>query len=51
MLARDPKRIEDVDTTGPDHGADATRYACLREDFATDLVVRWGYPEAARSTN
>lgn len=23
MLARDAKRIEDVDTTGPDHGADA----------------------------
>ncbi|GAB3751272.1 hypothetical protein [Lysobacter olei] len=26
MLARDPKHIEDVDMTGPDHGADAIRY-------------------------
>lgn len=25
MLARNPKRIEDVGTTGPDHGADAIR--------------------------
>lgn len=28
-LARDPKRIEDVDSRGPDHAADAARYACL----------------------
>jgi hypothetical protein len=31
-LARDQKRIEDVDSTGPDHGADAVRYGCLRRD-------------------
>ena len=29
-LARDEKRIEDVDSSGPDHGADATRYGILR---------------------
>jgi hypothetical protein len=29
-LARDQKRIEDVDSSGPDHAADAARYACLR---------------------
>jgi hypothetical protein len=28
-LARDPKRVEDVDSRGPDHGADAVRYGCL----------------------
>ncbi len=33
-LARDQKRIEDVDTTGPDHGADAIRYGCLRTQWA-----------------
>lgn len=27
FLDRNPRRPEDVDTTGPDHGADATRYA------------------------
>jgi len=27
-LGRDPRRIEDVDTRGPDHAADATRYGC-----------------------
>jgi len=25
-LARDTKRVEDVDSSGPDHGADACRY-------------------------
>ncbi|WP_370600474.1 phage terminase large subunit [Pseudomonas nitroreducens] len=30
-LARDQKRIEDVDSSGPDHGADAVRYGCLRQ--------------------
>ena len=29
-LARDQKRVEDVDSSGPDHAADAARYACLR---------------------
>ena len=31
-LARDQKRVEDVDSSGPDHGADAVRYGCLRMD-------------------
>jgi len=30
-LGRDPKRIEDVDSRGPDHAVDAVRYGCLRE--------------------
>jgi len=29
VLARDPKRIEDVDSRGPDHAADACRYAVV----------------------
>lgn len=29
-LARDIKRVEDVDSQGPDHAADAVRYGCLR---------------------
>lgn len=29
-LARDEKRIEDVDSSGPDHAADACRYGLLR---------------------
>lgn len=32
-LARDQKRVEDVDSSGPDHGADAVRYGCLRADY------------------
>ena len=28
-LSRDPRRVEDLDSRGPDHAADATRYACL----------------------
>lgn len=28
-LARDQKRVEDVDSSGPDHGADAIRYGIL----------------------
>lgn len=30
-LGRDVKRIEDVDSTGPDHAADAVRYGCLKQ--------------------
>ena len=29
FLARDPRRPDDVDSRGPDHGADAARYAVL----------------------
>ena len=31
FLGRDLKRVEDVDSRGPDHAADAVRYGCLRE--------------------
>ncbi len=42
MLARDAKRIEDVDTTGPDHGADAIRYGCLRQEWGNGAQVHLG---------
>lgn len=29
-IGRDPKRVEDVDSSGADHSADAVRYGCLR---------------------
>ena len=32
-LARDPRKTDDVDSRGPDHGADACRYACTYEPF------------------
>lgn len=30
-LARDVKRVEDVDSSGADHAVDAVRYGCLRQ--------------------
>jgi hypothetical protein len=30
-LGRDPRRVEDVDSSGNDHAADAVKYGCLRE--------------------
>jgi len=36
-LARDQKRVEDVDSTGPDHGADACRYGCLRMKYTASM--------------
>lgn len=42
-LARDQKRVEDLETTGPDHAADAVRYGCLRKDRVIDIgPIRWG---------
>jgi hypothetical protein len=37
-LGRDPKRVEDVDSRGPDHAADAVRYGCLRESRGVQLL-------------
>lgn len=37
-LARDQKRVEDVDSSGPDHAADAVRYGCLRRNDRLQLV-------------
>lgn len=37
-LGRDKRRVEDVDTTGPDHAADAVRYGCLRERRTTTVT-------------
>ena len=39
MPARDAKRIKDVDTTGPDHGADAIRYGGLRQELAAGVKL------------
>lgn len=30
-LARDQKRVEDLDSTGPDHRADACRYGLMKQ--------------------
>lgn len=37
-LARDPRRPDDVDTRGPDHAADAVRYACLYQRPVMGMV-------------
>jgi hypothetical protein len=37
-LARDQKRIEDVDSSGPDHAADAARYGLLRREHNVTIV-------------
>lgn len=37
-LGRDQKRVEDVDSSGPDHAADAVRYGCLRWSGATRKI-------------
>jgi len=39
-LARDQRRVEDVDSKGPDHGADACRYGLLRQQFAMRTRMR-----------
>ena len=39
-LARDQKRVEDLETTGPDHAADAVRYGCLRREPQRARMVR-----------
>ncbi len=42
-LARDQKRVEDVDSSGPDHGADAGRYGILRQGSAMTTAQTTGY--------
>lgn len=37
-LGRDLKRVEDVDSSGPDHGADAVRYGCMRMRWAVQFM-------------
>ena len=41
-LARDQKRVEDVDSSGPDHAADVCRYGIFAQTWATALEMRWG---------
>jgi len=38
ILGRDQRRPDDLDSSGPDHGADALRYGALYEIFR----VTWG---------
>jgi hypothetical protein len=38
-LARDQKRVEDVDSSGPDHAADACRYGLLRRVDAMSIKI------------
>lgn len=42
-LARDQKRVEDVDSSGPDHAADAVRYGCLRRDNSLQTAKISGF--------
>jgi hypothetical protein len=42
-LARDDRRIEDVDSDGPDHAADACRYACTAVHYARDFRFGWAH--------
>lgn len=37
-LARDQRRVEDVDSSGPDHAADSTRYGLLFPRTVVGLV-------------
>lgn len=39
MLFGDTKRIEEVDTTGPDRGADAIRHGCLRQQLVAEVKL------------
>jgi hypothetical protein len=40
-LARDPRKTDDVDTRGPDHGADACRYGCLYQKHIITTSNAW----------
>jgi hypothetical protein len=40
-LARDPRKTDDVDSRGPDHGADACRYGCLYRRHTTTTTHAW----------
>jgi Phage terminase large subunit len=42
-LARDQRRVEDVDSSGPDHAADACRYGCLYERPAIGRLAGIGW--------
>ena len=37
-LARDTKRVEDLESSGPDHGADACRYGLLRQRYEAQVL-------------
>lgn len=41
-LGRDIKRVEDVDSAGPDHAADAVRYGCLWKPNKTFRIKLYG---------
>ncbi len=41
-LGRDPRRVENVDSRGPDHAADSVRYGCLWESRTLQRVALSG---------
>ena len=44
FLGRDPRRPDDVDSSGPDHAADACRYGLLRQRHTFSVVkIKGGY--------
>jgi hypothetical protein len=40
-LSHDLRKREDMDTTGPDHAADACRYAIMSEVWAREVQMSW----------
>jgi hypothetical protein len=42
-FARDQKCIKDVDSSGPDHAADAARCGILAQAWVKDIQVKWPY--------
>ncbi len=42
-LARDQRRVEDVDSNGPDHAADACRYGLLYQRLLIGVIegLKW----------
>jgi hypothetical protein len=49
-LQHDPARAEDVDTTGEDHAADETRYACMSRPWVNKLRIPDAGEDAYRDT-
>jgi hypothetical protein len=49
-LQHDPARAEDVDTTGEDHAADETRYACMSRPWLNKLKIPDAVEDAYRDS-
>jgi hypothetical protein len=49
-LARDQRRVEDVDSSGPDHATDACRYGCLYQRPVMGVIdLRWATRQRRRT--